>query len=209
MSGAVLSLPWFGLSLMGDAPRDEADLSRDARLVEAAERDPDDYRHLVQLYQPRVYATALRMLGEPSEAHDVAQEAFVKAYKALGRFEKGRPFGPWVCTIAANVARDHLRRPFRRLLQSGLSPAQARKVEPVHLDEDQMALDDVRDDLAQALLQLPVKLRQALVLRFVSDLSVEEVAQALDIKESAAKMRLKRGLERLRELLPEDPRAQE
>ena len=175
-----------------------AEAQSDGELVKAALEDPAAYRHLVNLYQGRVFATALRMLGDPAEAQDVAQEALLRAYRALGRFEIGRRFSPWVCAIAANAARDHLRSPVRRLQSMGLWPGREGAAPDT---PDRLEVDDDRDALAEALLSLKPKLREALVLRFVSDLSVEEVAEALGIGVSATKMRLKRGTEQLRAVL--------
>src|SRR5690606_38584902 len=193
-----LALPWipYGLTMDGSAA-DVVDTvaTRDARLVEAALKDPNAYRHLVTLYQTRVYATALRLLGSDADAHDVSQDAFLRAYKALPRFQRGRRFGPWICAITANAARDLLRDPVRRFLRYGLlqreETSSDRPAPGLLEDQEQSAA------LAQHLLKLKPKLREAVVLRYVSELSVEEVAVALGIGESAAKMRIKRGLEQL------------
>lgn len=172
--------------------------ARDARLVAAALTDPDAYRHLVTLYQTRVYATALRLLGSPADAHDVSQEAFLRAYKALSRFQAGRRFGPWICTITANAARDLLRDPVRRFLRYGLlqreTTSSDRSAAGLLEDHEQSAA------LARHLMKLKPKLREAVVLRYVSELSVDEVALALGIGVSAAKMRIKRALEQLEAL---------
>lgn len=172
--------------------------TRDGRLVEAALTDPDAYRHLVDLYQSRVYATALRLLGNESDALDATQEAFLRGYRALSRFRVGRRFGPWICTIAANVARDQLRDPVRRFLRYGLghveTEAETRASDGVERSEREARLE-------AALRKLKPKLREAVVLRFVADMSIEEVADALEIGESAAKMRIKRALEQLEQLL--------
>lgn len=218
MSSGSLAIPLFpgrladllsGLSAMATEPPG-AEAERDAQEVAAARADPMAFRHLVDRYQGRVYATCLRMLGNPSEAEDAAQEAFLRAYRALHRFEAGRRFGPWVCAIAANVARDQLRSPLRRLERMGLlfsrdrtpgSPAHEPRAAP---PMDLVEVGEDRDRLADALLGLKPRLREALVLRFVSDLSVEEVAEALGIGTSAAKMRLKRGLDQLRAALDDE-----
>lgn len=199
------ALPWIPAHLAMDGTSDDvadAVATRDARLVEAALADPNAYRHLVTLHQARVYATALRLLGSEADAHDVSQEAFLRAYKALARFQKGRRFGPWVCTITANAARDLLRDPVRRFLRFGLLQRETMSHERSghRLLED----EEQRDALAAQLMKLKPKLREAVVLRFVSDMSVEEVAVALGIGESAAKMRIKRALEQLEALAAHD-----
>lgn len=173
----------------------DATATRDARLVEAARHDPNAYRHLVTLYQSRVYATALRLTGSDADAHDVSQDAFLRAYKALGRFQLGRRFGPWVCAITANAARDLLRDPVRRFLRFGLLQGETASGQR----SSQRLLEDNEESaaLARHLMKLKPKLREAIVLRYVSEMSVEEVALALGIGESAAKMRIKRALEQL------------
>lgn len=172
------------------------DAARDARLVAAARRSPDDFRALVVLHEQRVYATALRILGDEAEARDVAQDAFLKAYRSLASFRAGKRFGPWVCAIAANAARDRLRSPLRRWFTS---------TEGAALDQHEAppptAVDDREARAARAILALAPKLREAIVLRYVSGLSVDEVAEALGIGESAAKMRLKRAVDELRAAL--------
>jgi len=202
----ALALSWWhvpGLSPVAQtsAPPDRASVvERDARLVLLARADPREFEHLVRLYERRVYATALRLLGEPSDAEDVAQEAFVRAFRSLERFDVTRPFGPWVCVIAANLARDQLRSPLRRFRLLGLFGG---REEAAPRARDPIAVDEEREEVARALAQLTPPLREAVVLRFVSDLSIEEIARALGIGESAAKMRLKRGLAALREIIGE------
>lgn len=180
----------------------QGDVERDARLVAAALENRADFRHLVNLYQTRVYGTALRISGSEADAADATQEAFLRAYRALDRFELGRPFGPWICTIAANVARDQLRDPIRRITKVSLSVFGDRRAAPAEEAPDRpLEAEDVREEMAAALLKVKPKLREALVLRYVSGMQVDEVATALGVKESAAKMRLKRGLEALRDIL--------
>lgn len=175
----------------------DADAARDARLVAAALADPNDFRHLVSLYQGRVFATALRLTGNEADARDISQEAFLRAFRALRRFEQGRRFGPWVCTIAANAARDFLRDPIRRVLRFGLVRAEGEATERA---SDGVEHDERERVLQRHLMKLSPKLREAIVLRHVAELSVEETAEALGIGESATKMRLQRAMEQLEKL---------
>jgi len=177
-------------------------LTGDAALVAAAREDGAQFRALVVRYQGRVFATALRMLGNESDARDITQETFLRAFKNLERFDLERPFGPWVCAIAANLARDELRRPLRRLRALAVFRASRDAAAPE--PDAAIAASEEGAELAARLLELKPKLREALVLRYVSDLSMLEVADALGISESAAKMRIKRGLEQLRLELPQD-----
>src|SRR6185295_16311297 len=72
------------------------------------------FEEMVKRYQRRVYSTAFRILRRHDLADDVAQETFLRAYRSLDRFDRGRPFGPWICRIAANLAVNHVRSPRAR-----------------------------------------------------------------------------------------------
>ena len=87
----------------------------EAELIELARRgDGDAYVALLRLHQDVAFRTAYLMLDSAEEAEDVAQEAFVKAFRALGRFRAGKPFRPWLLRIVANEARNHRRSAGRR-----------------------------------------------------------------------------------------------
>jgi RNA polymerase sigma-70 factor (ECF subfamily) len=193
--------PWV-LAAGTRGPSDRAaDVTRDARLVALTRQNPSEFEHLVRLYERRVYATALRLTGSAADAEDISQEAFVRAFRALDRFDVTRPFGPWVCVIAANLARDHLRSPLRRFRFFGLT---SEREERAPKRADLLVVEEAKEEVALALEGLSPTLRETLVLRFVSDMSIEEIATALDIGVSATKMRLKRGLEQMREKLGEE-----
>jgi RNA polymerase sigma-70 factor (ECF subfamily) len=93
-------------------------------LIARAQRgDPSAFEEIVRLYQRRVYGVALRIVRAHDVADDVTQEAFLRAWRSLDRFELGRPFGPWVCRIAANLAVNHVRSP--RAREEGLPDGHA------------------------------------------------------------------------------------
>jgi RNA polymerase sigma-70 factor (ECF subfamily) len=196
MSASAALFPWT-LAMDGEDTTVDAVAVEDRRLVEDALADPEQFRHLVTKYQGRVFAIALRLTGNEADARDISQEAFLRAFRALGRFELGRRFAPWVCTIAANAARDLTRDPIRRLLLFGLPQ---REREATERASDRIEQNE-RERLLQAhLLKLKPKLREAVVLRYVAEMSVEEVAEALGIGVSAAKMRISRGTAQLETL---------
>ena len=114
-------------------PADEAFLVGRAR-----HGDLSAFEEIVRRHRRRVYGVALRIVRCHETAEDVAQEAFVRAWRGLERFELGRPFAPWVCRIAANLALNHVRSPRAR----GPAPA-SRELPGVPLDH------------LQELLQLP------------------------------------------------------
>jgi RNA polymerase sigma-70 factor (ECF subfamily) len=185
MSGVVR--PYHSQEVMGP---DEAFL-----LARARRGDASAFEEIVRLYQRRVYGVALRIVRAHDVADDVTQEAFLRAWRSLERFELGRPFGPWVCRIAANLAVNHVRSP--RAREEGLPEAHAetRSREPGPLG----ALLDAEGArvLEAALAELPQEQRAVLVLRAVEELSYAEIAESLGISAGTVMSRLYRARERL------------
>ena len=135
-----------------------------------------------------------RMAGKDA-ADDLTQTTFLSLVRARGRFRKGATFKPWLFAIAANAARDHLRR--RRpedLTDEGELPQTAA---PAPAESDA----GLERRVQQAIAQLPAQQREAILLHRFEGLSFAEVAQAVGASESAVKVRAHRGYERLRELL--------
>ena len=169
-------------------------------LIARAQRgDPSAFEEIVRLYQRRVYGVALRIVRAHDVADDVTQEAFLRAWRSLDRFELGRPFGPWVCRIAANLAVNHVRSP--RAREEGLPDghAETRTNAPGPLG----ALLDAEGAtvLEKAMGQLPQEQRAVLVLRVVEDLSYAEIAETLGISPGTVMSRLFRARERLAQAL--------
>ncbi len=172
------------------APADEAFLVGRAR-----QGDLSAFEEIVRRHRRRVYGVALRIVRCHETAEDVAQEAFVRAWRGLERFELGRPFAPWVCRIAANLALNHVRSP--RAREQALPE-----------DHDQRAAGDggplesvldaeVKRVLDGALATLPAEQRAVLVLRVFEELSYDEIAQALRLSPGTVMSRLFRARERL------------
>jgi RNA polymerase sigma-70 factor, ECF subfamily len=152
----------------------------------------------VRLYQRRVYAVALRIVRRHEVADDVAQEAFVKAHQSLASFDTSRPFGPWICRIAANLAINQVRSPQWR--------EQELPDERHVASRAQGPLGGVLHREAQAQMQaalsgLPAEQRAVFVLRSVEELSYQEIADALGISIGTVMSRLFRARERLRAAL--------
>jgi RNA polymerase sigma-70 factor (ECF subfamily) len=154
------------------------------------------YEELVRRYQRRVYAVAYRIVRRSDVADDVAQETFLRAYRAIGRFEVGRPFAPWVVRIAANLAINRKRSPNER--EQGLPEghAETRSSSPSPLDR---LLDaEAASVLEQALDDLPEEQRVVFVLRVYEDLSYQEIAETLGISPGTVMSRLSRARTKLR-----------
>jgi RNA polymerase sigma-70 factor, ECF subfamily len=156
---------------------------------------------LVLKYQHKVIKLVARLLRDPTEAEDVAQEAFVKAYRALGSFRGDSAFYTWLYRIAVNTARNSLASRQRRPLdyEAGLSESEQNNVEArlKHDDTPEATAlsEEIRVTVNQAIEQLPEDLRTAIVLREVEGLSYEEIAAAMDCPVGTVRSRIFRARE--------------
>jgi RNA polymerase sigma-70 factor (ECF subfamily) len=165
-------------------------------LVARARRgDAAAFEDLVRRHQRRVYAVALRIVRAHDVADDVSQEAFVRAWRSLDRFEAGRPFAPWVCRIAANLAVNHVRSP--RAREDGLPEGHGETpaADPGPLDA---VLDaEAGRVLDAAVAALPAEQRAVFVLRAVEEMSYDAIAEALSLSPGTVMSRLFRAREKL------------
>ena len=169
----------------------EADL-----LARARDGNLFAFEEIVKRYQRRVYATAFRIVRRHDLADDVAQETFLRAHQNLGRFDLARPFGPWVCRIAANLAVNHVRSP--RAREEALPEAHA-EMPATGASPLTGVLDaEARVELARAIGGLSADQRAVFVLRVFDELSYKEIAEALEISIGTVMSRLSRARERLR-----------
>ncbi len=152
------------------------------------------YAVLVARYAERYGRYARRMLGDPQEAEEALQDAFVRAYRALGRCQDPERFGSWLFRILVNRCRTSGRRSTRRrntIVHDDRLTAAA-SVPP---DADRSVL---REQIEWALAKLEAGQREAFILKYVEDLSYEEMQEMTGVGLSALKMRVKRACERLR-----------
>jgi len=175
-------------------------------LVERARRgDAAAYEELVRMYQGIAFRTAYLLAGSAADAEEAAQDAFVKAYRALGRFRAGAPFRPWLLKIVANEARNRRRAAGRRQQLALRAAAGAASGDAAPSPEAALLSAERRDRLLAALNRLPERDRLALGCRYLLELSEEETAVALRCRRGTVKSRLARALARLRaELGDED-----
>lgn len=176
--------------------------AQENRLIkEILNGDVEAFAVLVNRYQRPLYNMMLRMTGSREDATDLTQEAFLKAYQNLEQFRPSGRFFPWLYTIGINLARDHLRK-----LKSAAAAVRGEqeKENAVYGLNDQAQelihrLDAER--ISVLLAKLPEGYREALILRFHEGFTLDEVGVALGISTSGAKMRITRGLQRLRDML--------
>ena len=175
--------------LAADARRAlRARVRTDAALVRAAQRgSADAFDELFARHWPRAYRAACLVCADADAAEDVAQEAFLAAVRALDRFDRRRPFGPWLHRIVVNRAIDHTRaRALRREVAGERAP------EPVA--PERSAPDE---DLVAALASLGPEQRAVVALRHLLGYTPGEIAHLLDLPRGTVNSRLRRGLDAL------------
>lgn len=171
----------------------------DEELVQLAkDGDRTAFSHLVVRHQSEVYTLAMRLVGDRELAADVAQEAFVRAWRALPKFRGDSRFTTWMHRITVNTAWSLRARAARRRterLDDLISEPKATGMSPERAGD----LSDMRPRIEAALRDLPAGTRAVVVLKDVYGWSHPEIAEHLDISVTAAKVRLHRGRKRLRE----------
>jgi RNA polymerase sigma factor (sigma-70 family) len=170
----------------------------DAALVELVlNGDQDVFAVLVERYKDAVQNLAYRMLGNTTEAEDVTQETFVRAYTQLATYKSAHKFSTWLLSIASHLSIDQLRR--RRFLALPLEDVPFLEwIVDAGVSPEQSVLQGERQDEIQDYLQrLPAKYRAVIVLRYWHDFSYEEIASALNLTPPLVKARLHRARELL------------
>jgi RNA polymerase sigma-70 factor (ECF subfamily) len=191
------------LALAHSVRRDEEEAQLIARCVGG---DVEAFRPLVQRYQRLTFSVAFRMLGSRADAEDVVQQAFVDAFNALDRFRgegRAHAFSTWLLRIAVNRSKDVLKskrrteEPLDRDVHGGEAAFAYDPLTP----EANAAYGEQRAHLGAALLKLPTKYREVLILRDAEDLSYEEIRSVLRLPITTLKIRVVRGRAMLRQLV--------
>jgi RNA polymerase sigma-70 factor, ECF subfamily len=177
-------------TLRAGAPRRGWSQASEASLVRAAQRGSTEaFAELFRRHWPRAHRAAWLVVHDATAAEDVAQEAFLAATRALDRFDRRRPFGPWLHRIVVNRAIDYARaRELRReVAHAGIEPAAFDRA------------DAPGDDVVAALSALPPDQRAVIVMRHLLGFTPGEIASALGLPRGTVNSRLRRGLDGLQE----------
>lgn len=174
--------------------------------------DTRAFEELVQQYESKIYALTYRYMGNEDDAYDMAQEAFIKAYRSLRSFKGHSSFGTWLYRVTTNVCLDELRRRKRRIVPLSLD-------EPLAIREGDEVEKEIPDNTPTAdilyeqkefsqyiqdlLDQLKPDHKTAIVLRDVLDLSYEEISEVLNCSIGTVKSRISRARETLRKKIVE------
>jgi len=186
------------------APTRPHEHPEDAALVRKAQQgDMDAFESLVRKYQQRVYALCRRLTGAHQSADDLAQETFIKAYCALGRFDAQWPLYPWLRRIALNTGLNYLkaRKRERPLLEGALGARRMPFTAPAENPEEQLERAEFEARFERAVASLPADQRSVFVLRFHESMSYEEISRTLDLPIGTVMSRLNRARQKLKSLL--------
>src|SRR5437868_7405948 len=178
---------------MEGRPADDPDL-----ITRAQRGDAAAYEEIVERYQEIAFRTAYVITGSAADAEDAAQEGFVKAYRAIGRFRTGAPIRPWLLRIVANEARNRVRSSGRRHQLELRISDELRPGDAAPSPEAVAVASDERRRLLGLLNALSEDDRLVIASRYLLELDGQETAAALGIPEGTVKSRLSRALDRLR-----------
>lgn len=183
------------------------DIIVEQRIKQVLKGDREAFAEVVELYKDKVFQICYRMLGNRHEAEDIAQEAFVRAYVNIHSYSLGRKFSTWLYRIATNLCIDRIRKKkpdyyldaevqgtegltmYSQIAAEGKSPEA--EVETIELQEI----------VQRGIMNLPDKYRSVIVLKYIDELSLNEISEILELPLGTVKTRIHRGREALRKQL--------
>jgi RNA polymerase sigma-70 factor, ECF subfamily len=186
------------------------ELTDAAFVAKARSGDADAYRVLVERHSRALFRLAFRMTGNESDAEDVVQESFMRAYRQLGKFDERATFGTWLYRIATNCSLDMVRSRKRRSEQMAVADVEVDGVPHDPLlnlpasgpNPERSALStEVRERVADAMNDLSATERTAFVLRHFEGMCIEDVSRVLECQPGAAKHSVFRAVQKLRRAL--------
>ena len=172
-------------------------------IAQAQRGDEAAWETLVREHQEAAFRLAYLILGDPAAAEDAAQDAFIRAYRAIGRFDASRPLRPWLLSITANLARNRIRSAARYL--GALQRLVRMQPAGVAGDPGPQANNlELSTTLWQAVRRLGQADQEVIYFRYFLAMSESETAQGINVRPGTVKSRLHRALRRLREVVDRD-----
>ena len=169
--------------------------------------DQNAFAEVVELYKDKIYHLCYRMLGNAHEAEDIAQEAFLRVYINIHSFDINKKFSTWLYRIATNLSIDRIRKKKPDYYldaevagTDGLT-LYSQVSSDIAMPEKEVEAMELQEIIQKEILKLPDKYRSVIVLRYIEDLSLQEISEVLDIPVGTVKTRIHRGREALRKQL--------
>jgi len=159
------------------------------------------YGLLVDKYSSRIINLGYAMIGDRHQAEDIAQEAFVRAYKGLARFEKKAKFSSWLYQIALNLCKDHLKAKSRHAKSADDEQLAALNTNPQEQAPRVVLQTELSEKMREAINNLPYLYRESFVLRHLQGLDYSEVASITSVPADTVRVRAYRAREMLRQSL--------
>lgn len=179
------------------------DQKTDAEIVaRVLKGDKQAYAQLVDAYKGPVFNLAFRMTGSISDAEDLTQEIFIRAYQKLYQFDQEKKYFTWLFTIGINLIRNHLKKKVKDVSTYSIDHLfpESQCTAQENREGDWLSEDRIRH-LDENMRKLPLDLREAIILKFNQDMTFEELAAITGDSVSAVKMRVYRGLEKLKAMM--------
>ncbi len=181
----------------------EIEPTADAKLVKRILNDEQlAFSELVTQFHRRIYSIAYRMVGNVSEAEDLCQEIFLRVYQKLSQYDPNLPLAPWICRIASNTTINYLKRRGIKTVPLEITINSEEKARPIvdnRATPEQALLNNNRDkQLQAAIMSLPENYRLAFTLKYVENLTSEEIGEIMNIPRNTIKTWLVRAREALR-----------
>lgn len=177
------------------------------RIKQVIKGDQDAFAEIVEIYSNSIFQLGYRMLGNRHEAEDIAQEAFIRAYVNIKSFNQDLKFSTWLFRIATNLCIDRIRKKkpdyYLDAEVSGTDGltmySQLSSNSP--LPENELESLELQETVQNEILKLPEKYRSVIVLKYMEELSLNEISEILDMPLGTVKTRIHRGREALRQQL--------
>lgn len=177
------------------------------RIQQVQKGDQNAFAEIVEIYKDKVYQICYRMLGNRHEAEDIAQEAFIRAYVNIDRYNPTKKFSTWLFRIATNLSIDRIRKKKPDYyLDAEVSGTEgltmySQVAAKGALPEEEVESLELQDLVQAEIVKLPDKYRSVIVLKYIEELSLKEISEILDLPIGTVKTRIHRGREALRKQL--------
>jgi RNA polymerase sigma-70 factor, ECF subfamily len=177
------------------------------RIKQVIKGDQDAFADIVEIYSNSIFQLGYRMLGNRQEAEDIAQEAFIRAYVNIKSFNQDLKFSTWLFRIATNLCIDRIRKKKPDYFLDAEVPGTdgltmySQLASNTPLPEKELESLELQESVQQEILKLPEKYRSVIVLKYIEELSLNEISEILDLPLGTVKTRIHRGREALRQQL--------